>query len=60
MAGGVEIVPPAMLRLITTSDVAVSCVFAMLIVPPAVQVNVPFLAATDVPAVVDVTSHVVP
>jgi hypothetical protein len=60
IAGGVEIVPLAVLRLMTTSDVAVSFVFDTVIVPPPVHVNVPFLAATDVPAVVEVTSHVVP
>jgi len=45
IAGGVEIVPPAVFRLIITSDVISSFAFVMVMVPAAVQTKVPFLAA---------------
>ena len=44
IAGGVDIVPPAVFKLIITSDVASSFVFEMVIVPAAVQANVPLRA----------------
>ena len=48
IAGGVVIVPPAAFRLICTSDVAISFVLLIVIVPPAVQTNVPVRAAITV------------
>lgn len=44
IAGFVEIVPPTVFKLIVTSDVASSFVLLIVIVPAAVQMNVPFLA----------------
>ena len=45
IAGLVEMVPPAVFRLIITSEVASSFVFEMVIVPDAVQTKVPLRAA---------------
>ena len=44
IAGEVEIVPPAVLSEMITSEVASSFVLLMVMVPAAVQTKVPFLA----------------